>query len=162
MEPQSTKPKSGTRPLLIGCGIIALVVFFAVVVLIIWLFSGNEGGVRMSNEMEEYALEYIEEHDILNDTESIIAYYDVTISLDGSEAAILTTERVMYYKKGRTTSIDLKDIDDVKHRYETLIGDILEISSTSGTIIKIEIAPLNLGESFYNALMDTLKISDED
>ena len=162
MEPQSTKPKSGTRPLLIGCGIISLVVFITVVVLIIWLFSGNEGGVRMSNEMEEYALEYIEEHDILNDTESIIAYYDVTISLDGSEAAILTTERVMYYKKGRTTSIDLKDIDDVKHRYETLIGDILEISSTAGTIIKIEIAPLNLGESFNNALMDTLKISDED
>ncbi|MBW1839060.1 MAG: PH domain-containing protein [Deltaproteobacteria bacterium] len=161
MEPQSTNTKSGTRPLFIGCGIIALVVFFAVVVLIIWLFIGNEGGVRMSNEMEEYALAYIEEHDILNDTESIIAYYDVTISLDGSEAAILTTERVMYYKKGRTTSIDLKNIDDVKHRYETLIGDILEISSTSGTIIKIEIAPLNLGESFYNALMDTWKIGAE-
>ena len=113
----------------------------------------------MSNEMDEYALEYIEKHNLLNDTESLVAYYDVTLSGDSSEAAILTTQRVMYHKDGRTTSIDLKDIDDVQHRYDNLSGDIIEVRSKSGMRLKIEIAPWNNGESFYNALMDVWKMA---
>jgi len=90
---------------------------------IIWAWDIPSGGVKMANEMHKYALEYIEEHNLLNDTEALIAYYDATGQMDGSEAAILTTERVMYHKDGRTVSIDLKDIDDVQHRL--LLGGIL-------------------------------------
>ena len=154
IESGSINKKSKRKPFLIGCGVAVAVVVAIVIVFIIWAASGPLSGVLMSNEMEEYALEYIEQHNLLNDTESLIAYYDVTISMDSSEAAILTTESIMYHKDGRTVSIALKDIDDVRHRYETLIGDIIEVRSKSGMRLKIEIAPLNNGESFYNALMD--------
>ena len=151
IESESINKKSKKKPFLIGCGVAVAIVVAIAVGLIIWLSTGPESGVKMANEMDKYALEYIENHNLLNDTEELIAYYDVTISMDGSEAAILTTERVMYHKGGHTTSIDLKDIDVVRHRYE--FGDIIEVVSKSGTQLKIEIAPLNQGESFYNALM---------
>lgn len=156
---EESKPaKSNNRPILIGCGIaVSIGVLLCIIggaAAIFWLITSPEGGVRMSNEMEQYALDYIAEHNLLRETEEIIAYFDVTISLNGSEAAILTTERVIYHKGDRTTSIDLKDIGDIEHRYEGIIGDIIEVSGKSGTRLKIEIAPLNQGESFYNALID--------
>lgn len=132
---------------------IVVVISLVIISLIVWLFSGPESGVKMVNEMDKYALEHIEEHNLLNDSEELLSYYDATISMDGSEAAILTTERVIYYKDNRITAIELKDIDDVQLRNEGMIGDIIEVKDKSGKYIKIEIAPWNLGESFYNVLM---------
>jgi len=120
---------------------------------LVWLGSGPEGGVRMNNEMEEYAQAYIEEHGLLNDSERLLAYYDLTIVLDSTEAAIVTDERVVYHKNGRTTAIRLADTEDIRHRQETLIGDVIEVSAKNGAAIKIEIAPFNQGESFVNVLM---------
>jgi hypothetical protein len=111
----------------------------------------------MAYEIDQYALKYIEEHNLLHETETLIAYYDATLTMNSSEAALLTTERVMYHKDRRTTSIDLKDIEDVQHRYERFIGDIIEVKSKSGIRLKIEIAPLNSGESFHNALVEALR-----
>ena len=142
---------------LIGCGVTAFMILLAAASLIIWLFSGPEGGVKTADNMDEYALQYIEKHRLLNDTETLVVYYDATISLNGSDAAILTTECIMRHKDGNTTSVDLKEIDDVQYRYESLTGDIIEVKDRSGTRLRIEIAPLNQGESFYNALMDAWK-----
>jgi len=44
----------------------------------IWLFTGLERGVKLSNDMEEYALD---DHGILDQSEERIACYDVTMSL---------------------------------------------------------------------------------
>lgn len=146
--------KSVVVPILIGCGAVALLAGVVIIGFVIWIASQPEGGVKMANEMDEYALEYIEKHKLLDDTEQLIAYYDATISLNGSEAAILTTERVIYHKAGRTTSIALAEIEDVQHHQEALIGDIIEVKGRSAERIKIEIAPLNQGRSFYEALVD--------
>ena len=119
---ESSPNKSANKKLLIGCGIalagILLLCILAIGGGMIWLVTGPEGGVRLSNEMEQYALDYIAEQDLLNETENIIAYYDVTLSLNSSEAAILTTERLIYHKDGRTTAIGLQDIEDIQHRYD--------------------------------------------
>jgi hypothetical protein len=141
------------HPVFVGC--VALVGFFVIVVVVgaIWLFTGPEGGVRLPNEMEAYAQEYLDEHQILEGSEDLLAYYDVTLSLDGSEAVILTTTRVIYHKNGRNTSINIADIEDIRHRNEGLIGDVFEVSPTSGQSMKFEIAPLNQGETFKNVLM---------
>ncbi|MBN2120834.1 MAG: hypothetical protein JW734_07260 [Candidatus Omnitrophica bacterium] len=122
--------------------------------LFVWLSSGPSGGVKMINEMDAYALEYIEKHNLLNDSEELIAYYDATVTLNGREAAILTTQRLMYHKDGRTSSIDLKEIEDIQHRYENLLGDIIDVKGRSGIRFKVEIAPFNDGPIFYEALID--------
>jgi hypothetical protein len=69
----------------------------------------------------------------------------------------LTSERVLYHKQGRTTAINLADIDDVQHRNEGLVGDVIEIKGKTGQRLKIEIAPMNQGESFVSALRDGWK-----
>jgi hypothetical protein len=139
---------------LIGCSVPTVLVIGVMCAGLIWLGTGPEGGVKLSNEMESYATEYLEQHDILNETETLIAYYDVTISLDSTEAAILTDERVIYHLGGRSTTIPLVDITDVRHRTDPLIGDIIEIDSSTGVPMKIEIAHFNQGETFLNALHD--------
>ena len=139
---------------LIGCGGLAVVVLVGVVGLGVWLMSGPEGGVKLSNEMDQYALDYIAAHDFLDPDEELLAYFDVTLAMDGTEAAILTSDRVIYHNAGNTTSIRVEDIEDVSHRYESLVGDVIEIRSTSGQVMKIEIAPFNLGETFNNVLMN--------
>ncbi len=108
--------------------------------------------MRLANELEDYAIEYMEQNALLEPGEEVIAYYDATISLDGSEAAILTTQRVMYHIGARTTSIAFSDIANIEHRSESFIGDIIEIEGTSGIFLKIVIAPFNQGESFLNVL----------
>lgn len=135
-----------------------LIMKFANTIIVAILFtfllsSCDEGGVRMKNNMEKYAIEYLNEHDILEEDEEIVAYYDYTVSLDGTEAAILTDKRLIYYnEETTTTSMDLDDIEDIDHRQESLIGDIIEITSNDGEIMVIEIAPLNNGETFLKAL----------
>ncbi|HBC85894.1 MAG TPA: hypothetical protein DCZ94_02960 [Lentisphaeria bacterium] len=139
----------------IGCSVILLVIIAIVVVGLIWLGSGPEGGVKVSNDMEAYALKYIKENKILDGSEELLAYYDATVSLKGTEAAILTTKRIIYHKNGINDSINLSDIEDIRHRKEVLTGDVIEISSASGKTMKIEIAPMNQGETFFNVLMKT-------
>ena len=142
----------GKKAILIGCGTLLGIFLILIAVVVIWLSTGAEGGVRLPNNMEDYALEYLDKHKILEDSEELLAYYDETISLDGSEAAILTTKRVIYHKNGKNIDMNLADIEDIRHRKETLIGDVFEISTSSGKTIRIEIAPLNQGETFKNVL----------
>lgn len=141
---------------LIGCGATILLGIAVMCGGVVWLASGPESGVRLSNEMDSYATEYLQKHNILKPSESLIAYYDATITMDGTEAAILTTERVIYHKGGQSTAVELSDITDIRHRQEGLTGDIIEIDSRSGVPMKIEIAPLNQGETFLNALRSAL------
>ncbi|GAA3521928.1 hypothetical protein GCM10022393_40500 [Aquimarina addita] len=113
----------------------------------------REGGVRVMNNMEEYAIKYMNTNQLLNTEEKVLAYYDYTISLDGTEAAILTDSRLIYHNKETTTSfIAIKDITDIQHRKETLIGDIIEVTDHNGDLFVVEIAPLNQGETFLRVL----------
>ena len=72
-----------------GCGIVAAIVVVVFVAVCIWLSSGKESGVHFANEIDQYALDYIRDHQILIHGEVLIAYYDETIQMDGTEAAIL-------------------------------------------------------------------------
>jgi len=137
---------------LIGCGTVTLVAVVGVVGCVVWLGSGPESGVKLTNEMDPYALEYLEGHGLLEPEERVVAYYDATIAMDGTEAAILTDRRVMYHREGSTISIPIEEIIDIDHRTEGLIGDVIEVVGADGTVLRIEIAPLNDGPAFFRAL----------
>ena len=72
---------------------------------VIFLLGGCEEpvGVLLSNQISETQREYIKKNQILNQTETILAYYDVTFLLDNSESAILTNQRVIYHKSNKNS-----------------------------------------------------------
>jgi hypothetical protein len=159
---QYANPGGGSRSnlkplyiLLIGCGSIAVVFIIVVVVLFAWLLSGPEGGVKLSNEIDPYATKYLKDHKMLKDKEKVIAYYDATVSMDGTEAIILTDSRILSHRDGKTTAIKLRDIDDIQHTKEGLLGDIYVITAKDGQCIKVEIAPLNSADAFTKVLMNS-------
>ncbi len=113
----------------------------------------NEGGVTVSNNMEKYALDYIEANGLLEAEEKIIAYYDYTLSLDGTEAIILTDSRLLYHNaETYDTSVLLEDIEDIEHHQEDVVGHIINVYDVDGSILMIEIAPLNNGSTFVELL----------
>jgi Bacterial PH domain len=123
----------------------------------VWLASGPESGVKLSNQVDKYALDYLDQHHLLLPGERVIAYFDETIKMDGTEAAILTNRRLLYHKDGRTTAIALPEIESVNETHESLVGDIITVRSKSGDSIRVEIAPLNGGDTFYNETMAAWK-----
>jgi len=122
----------------------------------------GESGVKLYNEMPSYALEYIDKNKILDPKEKVLAYYDVTLSLDSSEATILTNKKIIYHKNNNNQSIKYSDIDDIEHRDEGFPnGDIILVKSVKGEIMKIEIAPLNDGKVFLDILRAQLEAEPE-
>ena len=112
----------------------------------------DSGGVLLSNEISNSTIIYLEENKVLNQNEEIIAYYDVTITLNNSESAILTDKRVIYYNEGSIHSIRLDNIKNIEHETSVLLGDIITIESLQGKFLKITIAPFNQGNIFLDLL----------
>ena len=140
------------KAMLIGCGSVSALAAALVVAFCVSVISQPESGVKLTNEMDQYALDYIAEHGMLAPEEEVLAYYDATLSMDGTEAAIVTDRHVMYHSDGKTFSIPLAEIQTIRHRRETLTGDVIEVEGGTGQVMKIEIAPLNGGETFRNVL----------
>jgi hypothetical protein len=120
--------------------------------------SFENSGVLMQNEIPQSVYTYAATHQILDESETIIAYYDATISLSNEESAMITNKHVIYHYNGRTTKMPLKDIVSINHTVETLVGDIITVESSGGNFMKIEIAPLNGGEIFLNVLKSKTKL----
>lgn len=119
----------------------------------------NPGGVLLGNELPLSVHEYIDENAILGAGEEVIAYYDITISLDNSRSAIITNQHLISHFDGRNTRIALENIARIDHEDAGLIGDIIIVETYKGRLMKIEIAPLNGGEIFLDILRRTTGIS---
>jgi hypothetical protein len=124
--------------------------------------ANDASGVRASNEVPATALERLERDKVLEPGETIVAYYDATIGGDGSEVAMITSDRLVYRKSGRTTALKLAEIADVRHHQEPLTGDVIEAFADSGAAMKIEIAPMNGGEFFLTTLKTAWKTKRPD
>ncbi|QQE67548.1 hypothetical protein GFS31_42610 (plasmid) [Leptolyngbya sp. BL0902] len=120
--------------------------------LLIAIGTGPAGGVRVTSNLEPYAVAYLHNHDLITSDETVIAYYDATITLNGREAAILTNRRLIYHRPSHTTSLPLDQIAYIHHDTDHWIGDIIQVVAHSGEIMVIEIAPLNDGPRFLAAL----------
>ena len=109
----------------------------------------NPGGVLTNNQLPASVIEFFDNTDILQN-EEIIAYYDVTIALDNSEAAILTNKNLIYYKYGRVTRFPLSSIVSVEA--EDCFGLCIVATTRDDRVMEIEIAPLLGGDLFLELL----------
>lgn len=139
-------------------GFVGVVSLVAMVALIKFCNQmGESAGVLASNEIPATVMSSLEKKHLLSPGEKVLVYYDATISGDMSEVAMVTSERLVYVNEGRTTSMNLADISDIKSRNEGLVGDIIEATSDSGELIKVEVAPMNGGPTFLSALESARK-----
>ena len=121
-------------------------------------FLDKEGTVRVGSNMEAYALEYLENHEILYPDEKILAYYDYTISLDGTTAAILTDTRLIYHNQETTTTYFFLDkITKIDHYEKSIEGLFIEAWKGDELMI-IEIAYWQGGDIFLNVLKKKTKL----
>ncbi len=135
-----------------GCGGFVAVGMIGTCVLLAAMTGGAEGGTRYANNMERYALRHIQEHRLLEPGESIVAYNDASLSLDGSQSVIVTDRRLVYHFQGTTSSIALAEIAQIEHVDEGAMGDVIDVFGSGGEHIHIEIAPWNGGPAFLAAL----------
>ncbi len=150
-----TPPKQGMSRtaiivIAIACLFVATCAGGAVALLAIG--GSAEGGVRYTNNMEAYANERLAKDKVLQPGEKVQAYYDVTLQLDGSEAALVTDQRVIYTRGSTVTAIPIADIASVQRGDGAAGGDLFTIVSKDGTRIVIEVAPFNGGDGFYSTL----------
>jgi hypothetical protein len=121
-------------------------------------FLDKEGTVRVGSNMEAYALEYLENHEILYPDEKILAYYDYTISLDGTTAAILTDTRLIYHNQETTTTyFFLDEITKIDHYEKSIEGLFIE-AWKGDELMMIEIAYWQGGDIFLNVLKKKTKL----
>jgi len=121
-------------------------------------FLDKEGTVRVGSNMEAYALEYLENHEILYPDEKILAYYDYTISLDGTTAAILTDTRLIYHNQETTTTyFFLDEITKIDHYEKSIEGLFIE-AWKGDELMMIEIAYWQGGDIFLNILKKKTKL----
>ena len=136
-------------------------IFIPFVVSALLIFNScdwKDGSVRVGNNMEAYALEYIENHELLYPDEKIVSYYDYTISCDGTQAAILTDTRLIYHNQETTTSyFSLEEITKIDHYEKGLEGLFIEVWKGDELMI-IEIAPWLGGEIFLKLLKKTTNL----
>ena len=149
--------KSKTRRVLLIVG--GVLVGIAVVGLAVPVVSAlllPEPGVRLPNEMEAYASEYIAEHGLLSVDEELRAYNDSSLFMNGTEAAILTDRRIIYHNAFSDTVIMLSDVEEIRYAAGGFWSeDIIEVVPFEGATIKIEIG--SGGETFYHAFRDALE-----
>jgi hypothetical protein len=182
--------------LILGYLQIALAVIAGLIILLVFVFAGavvvqnaqtpaatpvfdsagSERGVKMVNEMSREDFKLIEDSKIDVNEGEIIACYNAGASKSDPEFALLTTNKIVYLKDGRTTVFDLKDITSIKddlafeqayntekdlnnntiYHHDAEIYHI-EVQSGKGPRMRIDIVPPRGGALFYDALKSAMQ-----
>ena len=117
-----------------------------------WSASLPESGVRAGNQLDSKTKALVQKKAHLVDGEEIVSFYDTTLKVNGSECAVLTNKRVIYWTTDSISDLNVEEIESITHEDVPLEGDVITVTDVSGRLMKIEIAPLNDGITFLRAL----------
>lgn len=123
-----------------------------------WFISVPEGGVKLKHEMQPYAVEYLEEHQLLEPDEKLVGYYDKTIYLEGTDAYIVTDQRVIHHSESGDYAVPLEDIEHVEV-VDGELGMTVFVLTLPDTVFRAEIDAFNGAGKFGDALRSALKQS---
>jgi hypothetical protein len=114
--------------------------------------SDHEGGVILGAQVPEPTVQALKARNLLKPDEDLLAFHDATVRLDMSEVSLVTSSRVVHANGDKATAMQLVDVAKIAHHTEGLLGDVIELTSEDGRSMRVEIAPLNGGESYVNVL----------
>ncbi len=136
----------------LGCFGLVAISFIGLIIWAVTLPPTAEGAVP-GNQMGEASRAHLSSRNLIQPGEEVIYYYDASISLDNSEACFFTDRRITYFLGDRVNSILWTEVQNISGRDE--FNYTISVSSTNARFLRCEIAPLNGGPEFYDALMTT-------
>lgn len=111
----------------------------------------REQGVCLPDQVDEVAWGYIHGEGLLETDEQLRAYYDNSVSLDGSDMALVTDRHVITHRNGSTTRLSLSEVTSIE-RVDDVIGEAIEVSAVGGRMVRVPVAPLNGIDTFEKVL----------
>jgi hypothetical protein len=114
--------------------------------------SDQAGGVILGAQVPQPTVDALKAKNLLKPDEVLLAYHDATIRLDMGEVTLVTDARVVHARGETAAAMQLVDVAKITHHTEGLLGDIIELTDQDGRSMRVEIAPLNGGESCVNVL----------
>ena len=151
--PGAPAPRPNRTPLILGLVAAAALCFCGVpMAFFAWSASLPESGVLAGNQVDRKTKALIAKRAPLGPDEEIVSFYDTTISVDGSECALLTTERLVYWTKDEVSQLAVDEITELRHDEVPLEGDVITAMDAKGRQVKVEVAPMNDGAAFLRAL----------
>jgi hypothetical protein len=116
-----------------------------------------EGGVKLKHEMQPYAVEYLEEHQILRPDEKLVAYYDKTIQLEGTDAYIITDQRLVHHSQSGNYGVPLQDVTRVQITEGELGMTDFTFTLANEDIYRMQIDAFNGAAKFADAIRSALR-----
>jgi hypothetical protein len=111
----------------------------------------REQGVCLPDQVDDVAWGYLKDKALLEDGEQLRAYYDNSVSLDGSDLALVTDRRVITHRNGKTNALALSEVQSIE-RVDDVIGEAIEVTAAGGKMVRVPIAPLNGIDTFEKVL----------
>jgi hypothetical protein len=119
----------------------------------------REQGVCLPDQVDEIAWGFIKDKGLLEDGEDLRAYYDNSVSLDGSDIAIVTDRHVLTHRNGTTSQIPLSEISSIE-RVDDVVGEAIEVGASGGRMVRVPIAPLNGIDTFEKVLRSARSVHE--
>jgi len=121
--------------------------------------AGDEpAGVLVGDQVPQKTIDALKAKKLLSAEEMVLAFHDQTVRLDMSEVTFVTKSRVVYAKGNKVSAVALADVSKITHRSGPLGIDLVDLVTKDGKSLHIEIAPLNGGESYVDAIEDGWRI----
>lgn len=114
--------------------------------------TAGQNGVVLGAQVAPQTVEALRTRNLLKPDEELLAYHDATLRLDMSELTLVTPSRVVYARGDTAAAMALVDVATITHHTETLLGDIVDLTSEDGRTMRVQIAPLNGGDSYLTVL----------
>jgi hypothetical protein len=161
---ESSTSKTG-RGLILAClGIAAgsiLILCLIAVGGVVWVANLPDCSVMLGYEIPEDTLKTLHAREPIRPDETILAYYDDSISCDGSDSSIVTNTRLIRRVNSSIVVLPLIEITDVEYFDGGGGGETIIVSASGGRTVRVEIAPWNGGAAFHSTLHNAWRQATE-
>ena len=120
--------------------------------------SDEPAGVLVGAQVPQQTVDKLRARKLLGPGDALLAYHDATVRLDMSEVTFVTKSHVVHARGETVASLPLADVSKITYRTEALGIEVVDLVTKDGKALRIQIAPLNGGESYVNVLEDAWRI----
>jgi hypothetical protein len=155
--PEKRPLSSAKRVVLVGCGGLIAAFGLACIGIILLLVVLPEGGVKLNNELGNPEREQLSELDI--PIESALAYFDRSTWQNGSDLIVVTSEKVIHFKDGRSSEAQLDQVEALRRSEDPIFGNTLELDLPQARTFKVNAPIWNGGEILMNQIERAWEVS---